>query len=114
MASTSGLLLDFRPYADLLLRLARQYGSSAYRITSAYRSYAQQQRLYEAYLRGESGGLPAARPGTSAHERGAAIDIARADVNALDDPFLVALGGAWKAAGGIWGASDPVHFEWPL
>jgi D-alanyl-D-alanine carboxypeptidase len=43
------------------------------RITSGYRSYAQQVRLYKLYKAGK--GNLAARPGTSNHEKGNAIDF---------------------------------------
>ena len=112
MPSTAGLDPDFRPWADYILAVARYYGGP-YVITSAYRTYADQERLYQRYLAGESGGLPAARPGTSAHELGYAVDIAQPGVDPLQDPFLRRLGEWWAGAGGTWGASDPVHFEWP-
>lgn len=43
-------------------------------VESAYRSPAQQQRLYDLYLAGK--GPPANRPGTSMHEKGLAVDLA--------------------------------------
>lgn len=77
-----------------------------FRVTSTRRSRAEQRRLYEKFRRGESA-LPAARPGTSTHETGEAIDIVfesdgelRAAVDAAED------------AGLRWGGeTDPVHFE---
>lgn len=43
------------------------------RVRSAHRTYAQQLALYRRYLRGK--GAKAARPGTSRHERGLAVDL---------------------------------------
>lgn len=48
-------------------------------ISSGFRSRAEQQRLYDAYLRGE--GNLAAKPGSSNHESGFAIDIDYPDDN---------------------------------
>lgn len=45
------------------------------RVTSSYRSTAQQQVLYNRYLAGT--GSLAAKPGTSEHERGQALDVAK-------------------------------------
>lgn len=49
------------------------YGIEA-EVTSAGRTSAEQQRLYDLYKAGR--GAPANRPGTSAHEYGLAVDIA--------------------------------------
>jgi LAS superfamily LD-carboxypeptidase LdcB len=46
--------------------------SSAPRVTSAYRTREEQERLYALYLSGR--GNLAAKPGTSWHERGRALD----------------------------------------
>jgi hypothetical protein len=48
-------------------------GDGAFWIVSGVRTYAEQVALYQAYLNG-TGNL-AARPGTSRHERGLAVDI---------------------------------------
>jgi LAS superfamily LD-carboxypeptidase LdcB len=45
-------------------------------VNSGDRSYAQQKRLYDAWVAaGKPSNNPVARPGTSAHERGAALDV---------------------------------------
>ena len=72
------------------------------RVVSGYRSRAQQAWLWE---HRESNPFPVARPGTSMHERGLAVDVARSDV---DDLRRVG-----PAAGLCQPlpTSDPVHFQ---
>ena len=70
-------------------------------ITSAKRSRADQERLYNAYISGQSP-YPAARPGTSAHELGSAVDIG--NFNAAME-YLYAAGLRQTVA------NDPVHFQ---
>jgi len=78
------------------------------RISSGYRSYAQQSRLYRRYLRGQSR-FPALPPGSSAHEYGEAFDLI-----VLPEVYLADVGALWTSWGGAWGGqSDPVHFELP-
>lgn len=73
------------------------------RITSTRRTRAQQVRLYNRWLDGLQP-YPVARPGTSRHERGLAMDLVTTD-NA-------ALGAWWRSEGGRWvGPKDPVHFD---
>jgi hypothetical protein len=110
--STRGLDPDFRTYADALLRVARRL-DSRFLFTSTFRSRADQQRLYNRYLSGDSP-FPALPPGRSQHERGLAVDLARLGVDPADDELLAELGAAWRRVGGVWGgAADPVHFEAP-
>lgn len=59
-------------YADYTLQLGQYLGLRP-QLTSTYRSLQEQQRLYDAYLRGESR-YPANRPGNSAHNYGLAWD----------------------------------------
>ena len=71
-------------------------------ISSGYRSPAQQQALWD---RRHSNPYPVARPGTSKHERGLAIDVPSAFV-----PTLLAV----AATAGLcqpMPSTDPVHFE---
>ena len=71
-------------------------------VTSGWRSFAEQERLWR---RRSTNPYPVARPGSSAHERGRAVDVPR--------PFVARL----RAVAGAVGlcqpfpASDPVHFE---
>jgi hypothetical protein len=71
-------------------------------LTSGWRSYADQERLWR---RRGSNPYPVAPPGTSSHERGRAVDVPRAFVGRL------------RAVAGRVGlcqpfpATDPVHFE---
>lgn len=50
-------------------------------VASAFRTYAQQQKLYDAYLKG---GTLAAVPGTSMHEKGLAVDVDHSNYAALN------------------------------
>lgn len=113
MPSTRGLQAAFRPYADLLVRLARNT-DPRFRITSGKRSTLEQVQLYQRWLGGDPNVFTPAYPGTSKHERGFAIDIARRGVHPKEDEALATLGNWWRAQGGVWGGSgDPVHFEAP-
>ena len=71
-------------------------------ITSGWRSRAQQEALWRA--RGTNP-YPVARPGTSKHERGLAIDVPLSFVPALRS-VAARVGLCWPLP-----ASDPVHFE---
>jgi hypothetical protein len=79
-------------------------------ITSTVRSGRDQDFLWKRFKAGNSGGLPAAPPGHSAHEYGWAFDAVVSPVE-----YQVAVGKAWEQLwGGKWGGSkDPVHFELP-
>lgn len=68
---------DYRESIYALANAAREYGEPLH-INSGFRTLAQQIRAWENYLKG---GPLAARPGTSAHERGTAFDISNAWTN---------------------------------
>lgn len=78
----------------------------AARVTSARRSSAEQGRLYARWVAGLSK-YPVAKPGTSKHERGLAVDIV------AKPSVLRRVGEAWERAGGRWGGrfNDDIHFE---
>lgn len=87
------------------LEYARQHGWTG-QVTSGFRSYADQQRIYN------SGVRPAAKPGTSNHEfttyPGGAVDVSAAQQLAkilARSPYAGKLVYA--------GAKDPVHFSHP-
>lgn len=71
-------------------------------ITSGWRSTATQQRLYDDRA---SNPYPVARPGTSMHERGRAVDVPRGSVSQLA-AIAVRVGLCHP-----WPDTDPVHFE---
>jgi len=73
------------------------------RITSGYRDYVTQARLYREYLAGVSH-YPANPPGTSKHEKGLALDILSTNTNALVN-LLQSVGLVWA------GPLDPIHFQ---
>lgn len=100
--STAALHPEFRPWADWLVAVARYWGLRP-RVTSTYRSLAEQARLYR--LRQERPDLqpyPVAPPGQSLHNYGLALDMVSTD-NAR-------LGALWRHYGGSWSPSDAVHF----
>lgn len=82
------------------------------RITSTYRSYTEQARLFRLRQRVLSGELPlsaqpfpVAPPGTSLHEQRRAWDMV------AEPAALRAAGQFWISVGGRWNESDPIHFE---
>jgi hypothetical protein len=87
---------------------------------SSYRTYSQQQELYQAYL-GGTGNL-AAKPGTSNHGWGLAVDVASQDMRAMIDRIGERYGWAkkWSDAPsewwhikyreGVWHDKDPGPF----
>jgi LAS superfamily LD-carboxypeptidase LdcB len=110
--STARLHPQFRPFADALLATAKEQ-DRRFTFTSTFRTRADQVRLYNRWLKGESP-FPALPPGRSQHERGLAVDMVRLNVDPETDELLVEMGERWREAGGVWGgAEDPVHFEAP-
>jgi len=86
------------------MAIATQLDAGA-RLTSAYRSRAEQTKLYRRFLAGQSS-YPVAPPGYSKHEQGRAIDLV------ANEQTLRRLGAMWTRAGGRWGGErDPIHFE---
>lgn len=107
MNSTRGLVAALQYPAEQLVALAAAYGFSP-RITSTLRTSAEQSKLYQEYLQKLSRGiptLPAAPPGTSAHERGLAFDMVTNSAASL-----AWCGAVWNSWGGSWHPSDVVHF----
>jgi D-alanyl-D-alanine carboxypeptidase len=107
MASLGRLRPELRPWAERLLSVANTARINPV-VTSAYRTHAQQAKLYAARA---SSRYPVAVPGTSAHEYGLAFDL-----NVTPDGTNLAdLGAVWQSWGGVWGGTfgDPVHFEFP-
>lgn len=74
-----------------------QYGEPII-VNSGFRSFADQQRLYNNRANNP---YPVAKPGTSAHETGLALDIQNYE---KARPFLEKHGFSW------YGVKDPVHF----
>lgn len=92
---------EFRPYAEALVQVARQYRLNP-QVTSTYRSIAEQTDLYQKHLRGEHP-YPVAPPGQSMHNYGLAFDVV-----SLDNAWL---GEVWRHWGGSWSAADDIHFS---
>jgi hypothetical protein len=105
MISFSGLQPWLIPYARFFYNQVAAAGFQP-RVTSVFRSTRQQAVLYQRYRQGLSGGLPAAPPGRSLHERGLAFDLVVTPLSAA-----ATVGRYWQSAGGRWFPSDPVHFE---
>lgn len=111
-SSTDLSLLDprFAPYAIAFVDALLAVGIRA-TVTSARRTHATQQCLFDRYKSGASP-YPALPPGRSMHELGLAFDL---DVQPRG--LLPVLGDVWKAwSGGQWGGDakigyDPVHFQ---
>ena len=90
------------PAMQAAVQRAQQLLGEAIPVASGYRSREEQQRLWDARA---SNPYPVARPGSSRHERGLAIDVAGAFVDRLV---------AVAPAAGLCRPlplSDPVHFE---
>jgi hypothetical protein len=99
-----------------LLDITRRAGVPL-RVSSGFRSREKQAQLYQAWVNRGRTGLPAAKPGTSAHETGRAVDLVW-ETTGLAEPFE----GAWDLLGHFarselglqWGGSkDRVHFQLP-
>lgn len=107
-AGIGSLVSQLQPFATALVQVAQENGLSP-QITSTFRTYADQKRLYEDFLAGRSR-YPASPPGEGSHELGMAFDLV---VSPMD--YLPALGELWESWGGTWGGSwhnpDPIHFE---
>jgi hypothetical protein len=91
-----------RTIARNLPRVAASQGFEV-RVTSGWRSYSNQAKLYRDYLNGVSH-YPANPPGTSEHEKGLALDILSTNTSRLVD-ILASVGLYWA------GPADPIHFQ---
>ena len=101
----SKLVPKLKTIARNLPRVAASQGFQV-RITSGWRSYQTQMKLYNDWYRGLSN-YPVARPGTSKHEKGEALDILSTNTEALV-AMLNSVGLSWV------GSNDPIHFEIPI
>ena len=90
------------PAANALIAAQKARGVTL-SINSGLRALPQQYLLYRWYQTGRCGIGLAARPGTSNHETGIAVDIAN---NAAWRSAMNSKGFSWL------GASDPVHFDY--
>ena len=91
-----------RKIARNLPRVARAYGFQA-RVTSGYRSYATQAKLYKDYIEGRAL-YPVNPPGQSMHEAGLALDVVSTNPEALVQ-LMTSVGLQWA------GPDDPIHFQ---
>lgn len=97
MADIHQLQPWLQPFAAALL----SYMPNA-RVTSTYRSISDQTRLYNNRANNP---YPVAPPGHSYHNYGRAFDV-------VDEPAVLQWAGkVWKAWGGQWFPSDPIHFQ---
>lgn len=90
------------PYAGWLLEVL-EYNGIPYTITSVFRSRAKQQQLYDRWIAGINK-YPVAKPGTSKHEVGLAMDVT------MPGWVYPQLGALWQRMGGFWTAADEIHF----
>ncbi len=70
--------------------------------TSGWRSREKQEQLFAASA---TNPFPVAKPGTSQHEYGLAVDLV---ANPYDLQSVIA--SWWQSVGGYWSAADPIHF----
>lgn len=109
-SSTRDLLPDVRQVADAFITVLRHSGIyDEVNVTSTRRSEDTQRQLYVNWLNGCSK-YPAAAPGHSMHQIGAAFDLE------LVPGDYTPAGEFWESIGGTWGGrfNDPIHFEVPL
>jgi D-alanyl-D-alanine carboxypeptidase len=116
---STGLREDLVPWFQWIVAVL-QYYDPTIAVSSAYRSYSEQAKLYRRYEAGLMPG-PVAPPGQSKHEQGRAIDVwsnGWRNFDPYDPPEALRLAGAaWQSVGGTWGgafssvAADPIHFE---
>lgn len=104
--SFGSLHAGLRPWAGWLYETADWYRLGP-RVVSTYRSWGEQQRLYDRYRQGLSE-YPAAPPGQSLHNYGLAFDLVTTVPGGLDR-----LGPMWERVGGRWGGrfGDAPHFD---
>ena len=75
-------------------------------ITSGVREHAEQQRLYNEWIARGKTGMPVAKPGTSLHETGNAVDINKTAANEMDRLGILKKYGLDRPVAG-----DPVHVQ---
>lgn len=97
MSWSSGLQPWLRPWAEHLVRHV-----PGARVTSTYRSYSDQLRLWNAR---HTNPYPVAPPGRSMHQYGRAWDMV------ADPAWLRWAGAVWTSWGGRWSEGDRIHFE---
>lgn len=104
------LLPQVQPFARMLVKRAAKAGVTI-KVLSGFRSYAEQQKLYDAY---KAGGPKAASPGNSAHNFGIGFDIGVFKGSAYlgESPSYKVVGTIGRAIGLHWGADfgDEPHF----
>jgi hypothetical protein len=100
-----GLYEPWRKWCEFVLEVASARGFAP-TVTSGFRSYSEQKRLYDAYRTGRSR-IVAAPPGHSAHESGLAMDVVAG--NGQQAALLALL----KGFGGELVANDSVHVQYP-
>ena len=99
MSWTVGLVPWLRPWA-----LALRRAHPGLRVTSVYRSYGEQLRLWNNRANNP---YPVSPPGRSKHEQRRAFDMVG------PRSLLRAAGATWESWGGTWGGRfrDEIHFE---
>lgn len=75
-------------------------------VTSGVRAREEQQKLYDAYVARGKTGMPVAKPGTSLHETGNAVDINKSAANEMDRLGILKKYGLDRPVAG-----DPVHVQ---
>jgi len=102
----AGLDPQLKSAVDSAIKEYEQRTGNKATITSEVRTYAKQKELYDAYVAGGRKGMPVARPGTSQHETGSAVDINRTAADAMDRMGILKKYGLDRPV-----ANDPVHVQ---
>jgi hypothetical protein len=92
---------------EKLIAAAKDYKATTgrtLRFNSGFRERADQERLYEAYMRRGKTGMPVALPGTSMHERGLAVDLQQG----IGDSTAIGILAKYGLRQTV--RNDPVHF----
>lgn len=92
-----------KPARDKLIAALNANSGKSMTLNSALRTVAQQYVLYRWYQTGRCGISLAAKPGSSNHETGLALDVSE---YSTWKPILTNYGFKWL------GSSDPVHFDY--
>ena len=105
MSSLADLDARIAPAAQYLVNYVNSAGYPV-RVTSVYRSYTEQLKLWNNRANNP---YPVAPPGRSLHQQRRAFDVAAAP------EVLAWMGAVWESWGGRWGGRfghpDPIHFE---
>lgn len=110
--STKGMNAAFSAALAKANAAMKAAGLGTFSISSGFRTYAEQERLYQKYRNG-TGNL-AARPGHSKHESGVAVDLNWSQLNSAQRQWLRANLPKYGIinTGMSFSQKEPWHWEW--